>query len=206
MSMRNVLLSILIKLGLNLVGLTQTNWTLHKKEAAYTIWLKDVPNEKIKQFKLEAIIKGNFEDIHNIMKDVEKMHLWYDKVKNVKLLKKINENEAIYLLAYDLPFPFEDRIATIKGIMNYNPKLGTLTVNTAYFPYTLSKDKNASLLIKKISSSWEIKKLSDGQLNIVHSGYMDPGGNIPSWVVNESITSGPVETLKGLKKRLLAYK
>ncbi len=102
--------------------------------------------------------------------------------------------------------PFEDRIATIKGIMNYNPKLGTLTVNTAYFPYTLSKDKNASLLIKKISSSWEIKKLSDGQLNIVHSGYMDPGGNIPSWVVNESITSGPVETLKGLKKRLLAYK
>lgn len=190
----------------NFASYAQTNWTLHKKDGAYMIWLKDVPNEKIKQFKLEAIIKGNFEDVHNIMKDVEKMHLWYDKVKSVKLLKKINENEAIYLLAYDLPFPFEDRIATIKGVMNYNPKLGTLTVNTAYFPYPLSKDKNESLLITIISSSWEIKKLSDGQLNIVHSGYMDPGGNIPSWVVNESITSGPVETLKGLKKRLLAYK
>ena len=80
---------------------TQTNWTLHKKDGAYTIWLKDVPNEKIKQFKLEAIIKGNFEDVHNIMKDVEKMHLWYDKVKSVKLLKKINENDGEFTIEFN---------------------------------------------------------------------------------------------------------
>ena len=203
--MRNGILCILFLLGFVLNGTAQSNWTLYKKDNNYTIWLKDVPNEKIKQFKLQSNIKGDCGAVQRILKDVENMHLWYDKVKSVTLLKKINDYEAIYLLEYDLPFPFEDRIATIKGSLEYNNTSDIIKVKTTFYPYEVPKDKKDYLIISKIASSWEIKKLPDNSISILHSGYLDPEGNIPAWLVNEGITSGPIKTLEGLKRRLKAY-
>lgn len=206
MNMRSLFVHFCFVVVIYLPCHTQTNWTLHKKGDSYTIWLKDVPNEKVKQFKLEATIEGSFTSMYNILKDVEKMNLWYDKVKSVKLLKKLDENEAYYLLEYDLPFPFEDRIATIRGRMDYSTESGTIHVMTKYQPYDIPKDKQNYLTITKIQSSWDIKKMSDNTLKIIHMGYMDPEGNIPTWVVNDAVTSGPLKTLEALKKRLKAYK
>lgn len=183
----------------------QVDWQLFKTDALYSIWLKDVPKTKIKQFKLKTTLKEDISTLYNVMKDVEKMNLWYDKVKSVKLLNKISENEAIYLLEYDLPFPFEDRISTIKGIIDYDLKAGIIKVSTSYYPYTIPKDKNHLLTIKKIASSWEIQKLSNGNVNITHTGYLDPGGNIPIWLINEGVSSGPLKTLEGLRKYIATY-
>jgi hypothetical protein len=34
---------------------------------------------------------------------------------------------------------------------------------------------------------------------------MNPGGNVPVWLTNESITSGPPKTLSGFKKMMAKY-
>ena len=133
------------------------------------------------------------------------MHLWYDKVKRVSLLKKINSNEAIYLLEYDLPFPFEDRITTIKGTINYNEYMGKITVTTEYFSYPIPDLHQNASLIKNISGGWEIVKTNNGKLLVTHHGYMDPVGNVPIWLVNESLTSGPPKTIEGLKNLVKKY-
>jgi len=178
----------------------QTEWKLHKSDSVNKIWLKDIKGSNIKQFKLQTTIKENLATLYKIMKDVETMNSWYDKVKNVKLLDKISENEAIYLLEYDLPFPFEDRITTIKGSIIYDKINGLINVKTTYYPYPIPKDKVHLLVVSKISSSWEIRKISESNASIIHSGFMDPSGNIPEWLINEGVTSGPLKTLDNLRK------
>lgn len=178
----------------------QTEWKLHKSDSVYKIWLKEINGSNIKQFKLQTTIKENLATLYKIMKDVENMNIWYDKVKNVKLLHKISDNEAIYLLEYDLPFPFEDRITTIKGNIIYDEVSGLIKVKTTYHPYPIPKNKAHLFIINKISSSWEIRKISESNVSIIHSGYMDPGGNIPEWLVNDGLASGPLKTLEMLRK------
>jgi hypothetical protein len=178
----------------------QSEWKLYKSDSDNKVWLKDIKGSSLKQFKLQTIIKENLSTLYKIMKDVENMNVWYDKVKNVKLLNKISDNEAIYLLEYDLPFPFEDRITTIKGSILYDKINGLIKVSTAYYPYAIPQEKAHLLVINKISSSWEIRKISESNASIIHSGYMDPGGNIPEWLINEGVTSGPLKTLEKLRK------
>jgi len=183
----------------------QSQWKLHKQNTAYTLWMKDVENLECKQFKIQTELNEDLQSVYNIFKDVEHMHLWYDKVKRVSLLKKINSNEAIYLLEYDLPFPFEDRITTIKGTINYNEYMGKITVTTEYFSYPIPDLHQNASLIKNISGGWEIVKTNNGTLLVTHHGYMDPGGNVPIWLVNESLTSGPPKTIEGLKNLVKKY-
>lgn len=187
-------------------GIAQKDWKISQKTNDYTLWLKDVPYVKVKQFKIQTKINENIEATFRLLRDVENMHLWYDKVKSVKLLKKISAREAIYLLEYDLPFPFKDRISTIKGSIDFDQNAGKINVSTVYYPYTIPDDKKHLLLITKIAGGWDITKSPNETLTITHHGYLDPEGSIPAWLVNEGVTSGPLKTIAGLKRRVKSYK
>lgn len=180
----------------------QKDWKIASDKDNITLWTKDYPNSEIKQFKLKTTIKADFEKAYSVLRDVERMNLWYDRVSSVTLLKRISPNEGIYLLEYGLPFPFENRIATIRGAIDYNKDQGKITVNTSYHPNEIPKSKSEMLQIKTIGSTWEVTKLPNGLIEIIHSGHMNPGGNIPNWLTNDGVTSGPIKTIKAFKKRL----
>ena len=181
----------------------QEEWKLYKVQDNVTLWTKNLKGSKLLQFKLETTSKNDLEDMYNIILDIENMNKWYDKVKSVKLLKRNSESEAIYLLEYAIPLPFENRISTVKGNMFYDRENGVLKVNTEYHPYELQTIANNKMpMIKLLKSSWEITNIKGGGIKIIHSGYMDPGGNIPIWLTNEGVTSGPFKTIRNLKKLL----
>lgn len=199
---------ILIYLFLSICSLSvhaQKDWKLHSKENNTELWIKNVPNSELKQFKIQTTIKKDILSLYRMMKDVQNMHLWYDKVKSVNLLKKINEAEAIYLLEYDLPFPFEDRISTIKGSIMMDAKNTSFKVHTDYHPYEVPKDKKDLLLITELSSSWEVSIGKNNELIVMHTGYMNPSGNIPKWLINDGVTSGPKKTIKNMIKYIDKY-
>lgn len=198
-----VLFLFILSSPLNLYG--QKDWKLIKTEDDIQLWIKNLEGSDLKQFKLQTTFKKELKSVYLLIRDVENMHLWYDKVQSVKLLKKISDNEAIYMLGYDLPFPFEDRISTVKGSMKFDEKGGKIFVNTDYFQTELPEDKKHMSLITKIKSSWEISEGKKGEILITHAGYMDPGGNVPKWLVNEGLTSGPLKTIKSMKKILDKY-
>lgn len=186
-------------------SVAQTDWKLHKNSNDIQLWTRKLEDSSLKEFKLKTKIKLEIKTMFRFIRDVEKMSLWYEKVKSVKLLKKLNENEAIYLLEYDLPFPFEDRISTIKGTISFDEKIGTIKVSTEYFPFPIPPGKYKLQLITKISSYWEIIDLHNGLLDITHAGYMDPGGNIPVWLVNEGVDADPIKTVNGMKQALKKF-
>jgi len=189
-------------LFLSTSALGQKDWQISSDDDNIMLWTKDYPNSEIKQFKLKTTISADFDKVYNLLKDVENMHLWYDRVNSVTLLQKTSSNEGIYLLEYGLPFPFENRIATIRGTIDYNKISGRLIVNTSYHPFKVPINKSEMLLIKSIGSTWEVTKLANGKIEIIHSGHMNPGGNIPKWLINEGVTSGPIKTIKAFKKKL----
>ncbi|MBC7884271.1 MAG: hypothetical protein H7X99_02270 [Saprospiraceae bacterium] len=186
--------------------MTQKDWTVYTVKGGITLWTKDYPGSVVKQFKLKTVVKKDIQTAYRVLKDVEHMNLWYDRVNSVKLLKKISENEGIYLLEYGLPFPFENRISTINGKLDFNARTGKLVVQTNYINHKVPSEKSNMVLINEISSSWEVTKLADGEIEIIHSGHMNPGGNIPLWLINDGVTSGPIKTMKAFIKMFDKYK
>jgi hypothetical protein len=181
---------------------SQKDWKMHKSKGEIQLWLKDLPGSRVKQFKIQTKVKQNITAVYQLLREVEKSPLWYDKVKEVKVLKAIDNDEAVYLLEYELPFPFKNRVTTLKGTIVYDQKLQTIRANTVYFPYEIPVEYKDLSQVYLVSGTWAIETLSDGRLSITHIGYMDPEGNIPAWLVNQSYTSGPFKTLTNLLKLL----
>jgi len=184
----------------------QKDWTKVKDTDGITIFVKDTPGSPVKQFKAITTFKEDVRTIVKALQDVEKMSLWYDRVKSVKTLEKISETQAIYLLEYSLPFPFQNRFSTLKGSLSYTDSQKKARIETAYISYS---DKNLNVkspLITKIRSFWEIETTSDGSSSIIHEGFMDPEGNVPVWAVNKDVADAPLKSLIALKKILPNYR
>ena len=192
-------------LGCTEYTFAQKDWTEQKNKEGVKLWTKDLGKGELRQFKLETTLTSEMDKIYTCMRDVINMHTWYDRIEKVVLLKSISDNEATYLIEYSIPFPFENRVSTIKGSLDYDAAKGELKVQTEYYPYSIPDKYRSYSLVTTIKSNWVFTSISKQQVQVTHSGYMDPGGNIPVWLTNEGLTSGPFKTIKNFKKALKAY-
>jgi len=188
------------------VSIGQKEWEKVKTSGNITVWIKNHKDSEIKQFKAVTSFKTNLQTVVKILQDVERMHEWYDRVKSVKTLEKISELQAVYMLEYSLPFPFKNRFSTIKGSLTYGTDLKSAIIETGYFPYQTKLLKDKTNLITKIRSQWFLKETDNGYVSVTHEGFMDPGGNIPVWAINQDVAEAPVKTLLALQNKLKEYK
>jgi hypothetical protein len=183
----------------------QVDWKKIKSSDGITVWTKDVPGTEVKQFRAKVSMKEKITRIVSALSDVESMHLWYGRVKSVKTLERISDNEGIYLLEYGLPFPFKNRFSTIRGKMIYGADKKSARLETAYTDYNHAKVKDKGPLITQIRSLWELQEEKDGTVTVVHEGFLNPGGNVPVWAINNDVVDSPLKSLKALRQ-LLAVK
>ena len=60
--------------------------------------------------------------------------------------------------------------------------------------------------IEHCSGFWNITQLSDGNIDIVHQFVLDPGGFVPSFIINLQTTKNPIKSFKLLKELILLPK
>ena len=178
----------------------QKSWELVKNNSGIELWTKDFPESKIKQFKLRTLISCSLHDAYVVLKDIKNMSHWYDRIKKVELLKEISQNEGMYLLEYELPIPFENRFSTVYGKIEFTPD--KLTATTEYKKFHLPGGYDDKIIVTQLWSTWEIIPKSEGQVEVTHSGFMDPKGNIPDWLINDGVTSGPLKTIRAFKNQI----
>jgi uncharacterized protein YlbG (UPF0298 family) len=176
---------------------SDTEWELRKNKNNIKVYTKVHSDATaINEFKALTSFQGKKEDIKKVLMDVENMDKWYDKISDVKVLKRISPTSAIYRLTFDFPL-VQDRYTTIKATLTTDAN-NNIFITTAYEKINHTPVAEA-IFVNDIQSSWNITG-SDGNINIQHIGYMNPAGKLPEWLINSSLTDGPIKTITELKK------
>jgi hypothetical protein len=142
-----------------------------------------------------------------VILDLDACDEWVYKSKSNILLKRVSPSELYYYSEVEVPWPAQNRDFIAHLIVKQNSKNKIVTVDAPCDPDMVPKKKDI-VRIPKSSGRWT---LIPGGKNLVHIEYelaVDPGGNIPAWLVNMFATKGPLETFKKLKLQVQkpAYK
>jgi hypothetical protein len=174
-------------------------WILSNDKEDVKVYTRIKDGSSIKEFRAVTTFSCTKEELEKELKNLTAMSTWSDMVNQVQVLKQISQDEAIYKVSFDLPPIVKDRYttmrATIKRTLN-----GHIEVQSFYYEFPHQKEPN-KIFVKNIESKWLITG-SDGNLQVQYEAYMDPGGSLPSWLINYSITDGPIKTLSSLRKKL----
>lgn len=163
------------------------------------VWSYQVPNSPLAGFKAVTTVRSTLSGLVNLIADTHNANRWIYRTKDVELLQR-NDADMTFAVRVitDFPWPFKDREALVAGKIVQDPsslrvRIDSSNINTV-------PPRNGCLRMPVVEGSWIFRPLGDGQVEVTMTGHADPGGMIPSSVVNLLIQEHPYNTLKGLRR------
>jgi hypothetical protein len=182
------------------IGQNEDAWVLTKTKNGIEIFTLKTEASAIKSFKARMIVPGKVEDFVAVLHDVEAMPDWGYNIKNACLLERSGDTVQIYYAEASMPFPFSNRDGIYLNTFVWNSETKKLRVDIQLLPeYMEAKDK---LVRVKGNGDWHVNTLKDGNLEIIFRMQVDPGGEIPAWLVNMFINETPFDTMTNIREMM----
>ena len=100
-----------------------------------------------------------------------------------------------------MPWPMSNRDAVVHLTMNKDSLNRFLKISAIGEP-RLIPEKSGKVRVPRSSVSWYVTMPTAKTIHIIYTFEADPGGNLPSWMVNMFADKGPYESFKKLSEIL----
>lgn len=179
----------------------QTIWKLNTEKEGIKIYTGKVADSKIKAIKVECELNVSSEQLVALLMDVNASTDWVYHTKTCLLVKQVSPFELYYYSEISLPWPAADRDFVAHLTVTQDPATKTTTVTgpvvSGFVPV-----KKGIVRVVHSDGKWVITSIGTDQIRVVYTIHTDPGGDLPSWLVNMFATEGPLQIFRNLKIEL----
>lgn len=175
-------------------------WTLVKNDRLRDIktYARLESGKQYRSFKATVMMKDTKpETLVRFLLDFENYHKWYWQVLESKLLKKVSPTEYYLYLVHKAPAGLPDRDVILHATVELqNAARNYITLKVEAVPDYLPLKPP---LVRMVAEDLQFKftPLENGDLFVESEGYVDPGGNVPSWAANFVQHSAPYSVSLG---------
>jgi len=205
--MYKVLLISLLLLLNQFVVLGQCSWKLSAEKEGIKVYTSEVPDSKVKAIKVECEMEASASQLVAVLLDVNTSADWVYHTRNCSLIKQVSPSELYYYSEVTLPWPAENRDFVAHLTVTQNPDTKVIVINGPAVPGFVP-EKKGIVRISNSTGKWTITPCGRDHIKVEYTLHVEPGGNIPVWMVNMFATEGPLQIFKKLKLQLQkpAYK
>jgi START domain len=194
------LLSLLITMKFSLYG--QANWTVEKEKDGIKISSRPASSSQFNDIRVETDLPGNIEQLKSILLDVNHYRDWSYATKKSSLIKTLGPGKLIYYSEFEVPWPATNRYFYADIDLKLDSIARTLYVIAVNLPNYLPvyKDLVEVVFTKGV---WKVSTVSNKSIHVDYSLQLNPGGSLPSWVINLFSSKGPMETFENIKQKMI---
>src|SRR5215216_3672608 len=183
------------------IAFSQYNWKLSKDKDGIRVYQSVVKNSSYKSIKVECTLEGTYDKLMTILNDVNRHPTWVYNNKGASILKRISPTEFYYYTETSLPWPMTNRDAIVHLKMTKDSLNRFVNIIAAAEP-TYMPEKKGKIRVPRSNVQWHVTMPTAKTIHIVYLFEADPGGNVPSWLVNSFADKGPYESFKKLETLL----
>jgi len=188
-----LLLLLIFSLEMNASG---DGWTLRKEKNGIQVYTKKRPKSNLYMYKVKTQISAPLKKVYEQVIDFRENLKYMEMVDSLSFLDQRKDKRYINYMRFDMPWPVTNR----EMVMEMNIKIQknkTLLVSNDLPGYT--EPKNSSVQIEDFHEEWTIEAgVESGTTKLTIEGWVNPGGNIPSWVVNLFSVRTPYRFISGI--------
>lgn len=176
---------------------SQPQWTLKKDKDGIKIYTGSVENSKFKTVKVECIVKSSLTQLANLLLNAENQPRWVYSTKYAYIANKVSASEIYYYAQMNTPWPINTRDMVIDLSIKQDPVTKIMTVHADNIDKVVPV-KTGIIRVPVTEAIWTVTPLKENKIKIIYSIRIDPGGEVPAWMVNLFIVKVPFETFKKL--------
>ena len=181
--------------------LAQDNWVLQKEKDGIKISNRHSATSAFNDVRVEVDLPGNMDQLAGILLDVNRYTEWAYATRTSRLIKQLGPAKLIYYSEIDLPWPATDRYFYAEFEIKKDPSGRSMEVVSSSIDYVgpISKDM---IKIPFSRGFWKVTQVSKKLIHVDYILQLDPGGSLPSWVINLFSTKGPLETFENIRQKM----
>jgi hypothetical protein len=179
----------------------QSDWKLKIEKEGIKIYTSAVADSKVKAIKVEADFNATASQMVALVMDVKNSTDWVYHLKSGILIKRVSPSELYYYSEVKLPWPTANRDFVVHLTVIQNPDTKVVTINgpavTGFVPI-----KKGIVRVNDSNGRWIITPSGNDQIKVEYTIHVNPGGSLPSWLVNMFATEGPLRIFENIKSQL----
>jgi len=155
---------------------------------------------KLKKIKTELVVENtSFEELVKFVNDIDNYVNWQYNTLEAKVLR-VNAGSIIYRTVLDAPWPVSNREVITELTSAFDSVKQELIISSHNVEYDYPLDDEL-VRVPSSDARWQVTSVK-GSLKIEYTLNIDPGGVVPSWLVNIAMAEGPYNSFMKLKALL----
>ena len=181
------------------IDISAQKWDFVKEQEGIKLYTRKDENSSLKSFKGVMDVTTTMDKVCNLLGNVKNHSWWDENLREIKVLTYEENKYFQYYLIYHVPWPFTDRDLCVEANVNTDPLTHRRTI-TATPLSNVIPEKPDLIRIKKYWQKWTIQPMENGVIHLTLEGFVDPAGNVPSWLYNMVIVETPLKVMRRVKK------
>lgn len=160
----------------------ENEWELRKNKNGIKVYTKEREDTHIYMYKVVTRFAANPEKIYRQVIDFRENLKYMELVDSLKFLVHKKDKRYRNYMHFDMPWPVKNREMVMEMNVRFTPD--GIYLESSNISGNLEKKKE-TIPIKDFREKWKIEKSINGAgSRITVTGWINPGGAIPVWVVN----------------------
>jgi hypothetical protein len=180
---------------------SQEDWVLKKDKDGIKVFSKKKEQFKLNEIKVESTFDGRISQLAAVLLDVNNHKNWVYRTAATQLLKMLSPSSLLYYSETSCPWPFDNRDLVVQLAITQNAENKVMMIDVknieGYLP-----EKNDIVRLKYLRTNWTVTPLPNNQFKVDYQIQVDPGINVPAWLLNIFTINGPYDTFVNLKKEI----
>ena len=182
-----------------MVAADDWNEATYDKENDIRIFTRHVEGSDTLAFKAITHVTGRLTAGVALLQDAQRTKDWVFNCKIMEEIELISDTQGIYYMITNMPWPVKDRDSITETRVSQDQESLVVRVDMKarndVFP-----SNDDFIRIKEMSGYWLFTPIEGNQIEVVYEAHADPGGGLPSWLVNSFLVDAPLNTLRGFRQ------
>lgn len=180
------------------------NWELISKRNGIRVYRRQDENADLDTFR--GVMRMKLKDEYALvalLNDYEAMPKWLHFVDGVTEIKRDGPLERYMRFTTDLPWPLNDREAVIRAkvVQTVTETENSVMIHLSNRP-DLIPPNDDYVRFPQLRGVFGFRRLPGDKVEIIYQLVLDPGGYIPTWLVNILMRDTPYFTLLKMRRML----
>lgn len=180
-------------------------WALKKNEHGITVYTREVSGSSIRELKAITHFDSKLSPLITLIKDVPEHPAYIYRCQSARVIKAPNDHELYYYHDTYAPWPVDNRDIVIYYHISQDPRTKVVTI-ASHAVDGLVPETEGKVRVHDFKASWVLTPAKDGTVNGEYYLYVDPGGNVPAWLINLFVVDGPYNSILKMKELLAQEK
>jgi len=170
-------------------------WKLESESDGIKVYSKAVEGSQFRQVKAITEVNASFESVVGILTDYENYKRWMHNITDSKVINQ--ESDTVhYVYQYeDAPWPVQNRFCVARMTLIREKDEATLEFESV--PRYMESRRDA-IEFAHHKGHWKVHRNKSG-CEVEYFIESNPGGFVPSWLVNQMAYGGPASTMHNLR-------